>query len=71
MGTETLKPLLPSCLYSTLVLSRDSVTDLGIAAMICSCFLGLDPFEEVVACMRRVLEEWAGSCARAGVWGFL
>ena len=33
MGTETLKPLLPSCLYSTLVLSMDFWTDLGIAAM--------------------------------------
>ena len=34
MGTETLKPLLPSCLYSTLVLSMDSWIDLGIAAML-------------------------------------
>ena len=34
MGTETLKPLLPSCLYSTLVLSMDSWTDLGLAAML-------------------------------------
>ena len=34
MGTETLKPLLPSCLYSTLVLSMDSWTDLGIASML-------------------------------------
>lgn len=33
MGTETLKPLLPSCLYSTLVLSMDSWTDLCIDAM--------------------------------------
>ena len=34
MGTETLRPLLPSCLYSTLVLSMDSLTDLGKAAML-------------------------------------
>ena len=34
MGTETLKPLLPSCLYSTFVLSTDSWTDLGIAAIV-------------------------------------
>ena len=34
MGTETFKPLLPSCLYSTLVLSMESWTDLGIASML-------------------------------------
>ena len=39
IGTETLKPLLPSCLYSALVLSRDSWTDLGIAAIVAVGFV--------------------------------
>lgn len=44
MGTETLKPLLPTCLYSTLVLSMDSWTDLGIAAMLAVVVvIGFDP----------------------------
>lgn len=70
MGTETLKPLLPSCLYSTLVLSIDSWTDLGMAAMLAAVVaIGFVPRDCSLYQKGSVL--MLCSCARAGAGGFL